>query len=1035
MRSCDPANRSPRADIASRVSSSQPPLILAWHCDSATRSRRVILLSPTRSRGARRREEQSNRGCGGPGDGHRSRRSPGERNAIGAQSCCCLASLERTFLTSSGHRPRLGQAQRPSSSPGNSLLASTSSAFCGGAQPSRLSLTDRQSYPSQPVYRRRIECVSMSTATDQDLGYDVYISYPQSDVEWATSLARDLTSRGIRCFVLDSNVAAGELWEEKASRALDSSRALVVIWSRNAPGAQGMLNEISAFSALARRQTATTGRLIIPVLLGDGDLGRAPDAVRSAQAVVVSNDAYVAGPDVKSADWDELVASIAQTVPRSSPTQATSNATVPQREPRALPTFSEGACRALTYAVHMLHDSQIGPARLHTAALLGALRASVDAGMRPTTGDVLKFILSHQPESRTPIDTIVAASAVAGLAAVGERVTAFMTVEELQRSSAGELLQEAIDVQQRVRASEVHLRHVLATGVRPDIPEAVLTELGVGMGDLRAVWRESIRRTRRNESQDGWDEILVREWGGGTLDHVDWYPDGPATEDRLSRRPLALMLAIRLRKLAQRDRERDKDAPGSFLILLDGRWGTGKTSILNFLRDELEKCERPWLVVTFNAWQHQRAGPAWWSLLTSLRDHVAGTRSGRWRLRLAEARHRGRVTGAPYAFAVVILLAVAVGLVLAVGPSKVASSKPADVAKGVTAILGAIGAVWAGALVAGRFLLWDSPRGARLFEQTTSNPMETLREHFAWLVRRSTRPIVFFVDDLDRCESEFVVELLNGIQTLIRDTGPHTNATKHPDAAKGSDRPGPFFVVAADGGWIRASYEEQHAKLAAAVSEPGRALGYLFLDKIFQMSVSVPPLSVAKQNAYLSDLLVGTQSDERQAQERDRVEEQIRVSANSADVRRAWQGASPEVRDQVAGAAVQRLSDEAIEKATEHELQKFSALMDRNPRRMKRFLNSYTADLVTLGLEQRFPDPDALALWTILRLRWPGVAEYLGEHPETVEDIGQGKGLPEGDVDPELRTLLELPELTRLLSFRPGGPLTTQFVERLTGAR
>lgn len=34
MRSCDPANRSPRADIASRVSSSQPPLILAWQTNS-----------------------------------------------------------------------------------------------------------------------------------------------------------------------------------------------------------------------------------------------------------------------------------------------------------------------------------------------------------------------------------------------------------------------------------------------------------------------------------------------------------------------------------------------------------------------------------------------------------------------------------------------------------------------------------------------------------------------------------------------------------------------------------------------------------------------------------------------------------------------------------------------------------------------------------------------------------------------------------------------------------------------------------------
>jgi len=701
-------------------------------------------------------------------------------------------------------------------------------------------------------------------------------------------------------------------------------------------------------------------------------------------------------------------------------------------------TFSEGARRALTYAVQMLGGGDAGPSSLHTAAVLGALRSSVDEGMLPSTGDVLKLIISRQSQPRTPIETIAAAGAGAGLAAVSDVGPTPMTIEELQRSAASELVQQATDVQQRVQADGVHLRHVLATGVGADMPEQVLSELGVTLAELRTAWRDSIRRTWGNESQEGWDQILVGDAAAPTLDRVDWYPDGPATKDRLSRQPLALMLAIRLRRLAEPDRERDRDSPGSFLILLDGRWGTGKTSILNFLREELEKSEPPWLVVTFNAWQQQRAGPAWWSLLTSLRDRVAATLDplGRWRLRMAEARHRGRITGAPYALAVVLLLAVALGLVLAVGPSKVASSKPADIATGVTAILGAVGAVWAGALVASRFLLWDSPRGARLFEQSTSNPMETLREHFAWLVRRTNRPTVFFIDDLDRCAPEFVVELLDGIQTLIRDTCQDPSArAKQSRETQPSETPGPFFVVAADGGWIRTSYEQQHADLADAVSEPGRALGYLFLDKIFQMSVSVPPLSLTKQSAYLSDLLVGANGDEAHAQERERVEEQIRVSSSSADIRRAWQSASPEVRDQVAETAVQRLSEEAVQQATEHELQKFAVLMDRNPRRMKRFLNTYTADLVTLGLEQQFPDPDALALWTILRLRWPTVAQYLDEHPDTVDAIVQSESFTAVSLDPAIGPLLELPELRRLLSFYPGGPLTTAFVERVTGVK
>ena len=582
------------------------------------------------------------------------------------------------------------------------------------------------------------------------------------------------------------------------------------------------------------------------------------------------------------------------------------------------PTFSGGARRALTYAVRMLRDRDGGPARVRTAALLGdALRASVDDGMLPTTGDVLKFVLRRQSGSRTAEETINDAGAAVGLAPVDEVKANAMTVEELRSSPVGELAQDAIAIQRRVKADKVHLRHVLATGVHPDVPDAVLAALAVTMPELRAEWRESIRRTWRDESQDGWDAILVRAWGGGTLDHVDWVADGPATRDLLNRKSVAVMLAIRLRKLARLDQGAGLDEPGSFLILLDGRWGTGKSSLLNFLRDELEHSDDRWLVVAFNAWQQERVGPAWWALLTSLRNRLSDdlSRLGRWRLRVAEARHRGRVTGAPYAFAVVILLAVAIGLVLAVGPNKIGSGKPADVAKGLTAILAAAGSIWAGALVAGRFLLWDSPRGARLFEQSTSNPMASLRDHFAWLVQRTKHPIAFFVDDLDRCSSAFVVELLDGIQTLVRDTGRGAADAAAEHGGKGRHVPGPYFVVAADGGWIRASYEEVHANLVAAVCEPGRALGYLFLDKIFQMAVSVPPLSPAKQNAFLGELLMGDRDYQLRAQERERVEAQILESVNQEDVRRAWQNASPDVRDQVAEVAVRRLTEEAVETA------------------------------------------------------------------------------------------------------------------------
>ncbi len=83
-------------------------------------------------------------------------------------------------------------------------------------------------------------------------------------------------------------------------------------------------------------------------------------------------------------------------------------------------------------------------------------------------------------------------------------------------------------------------------------------------------------------------------------DSVELYPDNPTDEDSLSRSALAELLAHRMTKV------REQNPTGSFLINLDGPWGSGKSSFLKLLKKELHKsndsekiCAR-WLVVEFN---------------------------------------------------------------------------------------------------------------------------------------------------------------------------------------------------------------------------------------------------------------------------------------------------------------------------------------------------------------------------------------------------------------------------------------------------
>jgi WD40 repeat protein len=463
----------------------------------------------------------------------------------------------------------------------------------------------------------------------------------------------------------------------------------------------------------------------------------------------------------------------------------------------------------------------------------------------------------------------------------------------------------------------------------------------------------------------GGDDGTVRIWGDVTADHVEWLSDSPADHDLLVRRPLARSIATRLRRM------NDEEPGTSFLVHIDGPWGTGKSTLMGFLQKELEPDFTP---VHFNAWSEAGVGPAWWALLTSLRTAVGKQRRwpGRMWLRIREAFARLRRVGAPFVLAFIGLLLVAGGIWWAFNPTSITRAQ--DIVKSAAGILATVGTIGAGALVASRFLLWDSARGAKLFEQHNTNPMLEVTRHFGWLMARSRKPVVFFIDDLDRCPDTYVVELLDNIQTLVRDAGKRSA----------------HFVVSADGAWIRISYEQAYEKFTAAVSAPGQPLGYLFLDKFFQLRIPVPSIDAPRQQQYLRELLRGPVAPPQElSAEEDRVRQQLTQSTTEAQIVKTLQGASAEVRDRVAGTALDQLSTPAAVAATEHSLQRFAVLLPPNPRTMKRFVNAYSAMRAVRTLEGNAVGVEPLALWTIIEIRWPSLADHLRTTPESIELVGK----------------------------------------------
>src|SRR5207302_6251761 len=113
------------------------------------------------------------------------------------------------------------------------------------------------------------------------------------------------------------------------------------------------------------------------------------------------------------------------------------------------------------------------------------------------------------------------------------------------------------------------------------------------------------------------------------IDSVPTHTDRAADTDELGRSRLAEVLADRIRRVTGEDLDREvrkgrtKELAGTFMVHVHAPWGSGKTSLLNFLRRELRKPREPhlrsWVVVDFSAWQHQRLSPPWWWLMAALR--------------------------------------------------------------------------------------------------------------------------------------------------------------------------------------------------------------------------------------------------------------------------------------------------------------------------------------------------------------------------------------------------------------------------------
>jgi KAP-like P-loop domain-containing protein/TIR domain-containing protein len=591
-----------------------------------------------------------------------------------------------------------------------------------------------------------------------------------------------------------------------------------------------------------------------------------------------------------------------------------------------------------------------------------------------------------------------------------------LDLEEGERATAEEWLRRVRALLAAEEAKELHGRLLVVGLARLD--EALRAQLEQG-GFLAAVEREI------------WEPLSTLFAGEPVQpeETVPTHTDNPAIVDELNREGIARILGRRVRDTRAREAQaakarHDNEFPfgRSFLVHIHGPWGIGKTSLLNFLREELHPkaarkrsllqvlrreprtaAPRPWVVVTFNAWQHQRLVPPWWWLMSGVYRQgfhelwkISPPRALLFRGREWFWRAKGGWPG------YLMLLAGAALTVLVwrlgfFGSFDTGKTLSLDTVKGlvvgVAAIVTPFLVIFGAARSAGRWLLTTSARGARVFLDNSRDPMEATKNHFTELVDWLGYPVLILVDDLDRCKAPYVVELLEGIQTLFRDV-PVT------------------YVVAADRDWLADSYASEYGSFVSVADEPGRPLGYLFLEKTFQLTLSVPAMAPTTRDFYWRGLIRPTRADDQALLQRARKEAEGGFAGlKTEEAVRAELAANPgttalEQRARLEEAAIQ-LATPMLEQAAEHVLQPFRPLLDANPRAMKRLVNAYGLargiELLSAHVGGGKDAQHRTALWTILSLRWPRLAEYLAAHPEAAAHLAKGKA-PTG-ISAELKPL------------------------------
>ena len=152
------------------------------------------------------------------------------------------------------------------------------------------------------------------------------------------------------------------------------------------------------------------------------------------------------------------------------------------------------------------------------------------------------------------------------------------------------------------------------------------------------------------------------------------------------------------------------------------------------------------------------------------------------------------------------------------------------------------------------------------------------------------------------------------------------------------------YVIASDRDWIVSAYNQVYKDFQPEISKPGAPLGFLFVKKIFQLSVPVPDLAGKMADTLTQALLRQEEAERPVSQSREARISSINEAAARGDtstIAQIQKDALAEGQD-ITTELVQAVVNPQAQAAAAHQLLRYTELFASTPRGVKRLINALT---------------------------------------------------------------------------------------------